>query len=62
WSGMVDIGSIKMLQTFEVFDANGVFYMLLGRPWLDATQAVQDFYDDTLTMHTDKGTVTLQNV
>ncbi|KAF8586350.1 hypothetical protein K439DRAFT_1291540, partial [Ramaria rubella] len=48
WSGMVDIGGVKMLQTFEVFDANGAFYMLLGRPWLDATQAVQDFYNNTL--------------
>lgn len=61
WMGTVEIGGMKIQQAFEVFDAHGAFFVLLGRPWLDAVHAVQDFHEDTLTIKTEEGEITLQN-
>ena len=60
WTGIVEICGVKIQQVFEVFDAHGTF-VLLGRPWLEAVRAIQTFYEDTLTIGSNKEEVTLQN-
>ena len=61
WMCFVEIGGVQTHQVFEVFDTHGTFFVLLGHPWLNAVQAIQDFHEDTLTIGSNKEEVTLKN-
>jgi len=34
WSGIVDVAGTVTAQTLKVFDSNGAFQVILGKPWL----------------------------
>ena len=34
WTGVVDVAGTKVTQSFEVFDSNRAFEIILGKPWL----------------------------
>ena len=55
------MGGVVIRQVFEVFDAYGAFFILLGRPWLDAVRAIQNFHEDTLILGSSKNEVLLKN-
>lgn len=50
WEGMIRMDEVQRRTSFEVFDSGGAFEVLLGKPWLTETKAVQSFEDDCLRL------------
>jgi len=61
WVGVVDIAGAKATQSFEVFDSNGAFQIILGKPWLSYIQAIHKYGTDQIVIQTGTQTTTISN-
>jgi hypothetical protein len=50
WYGTVQISEISAPCWFEVFDCQGAFDVILGKPWLRAVKAIHDYDTDEITI------------
>ena len=50
WMGTVSVAGVETMQEFEVFDTNGAFQIILGKPWLSHVQAVHEYGTDQITI------------
>jgi transposase InsO family protein len=50
WTGVVQVGETGALSSFEVFDCQGAFDVILGKPWLKAVRAQHDYATDKITI------------
>ncbi|KAJ7614256.1 hypothetical protein DFH06DRAFT_919038, partial [Mycena polygramma] len=48
WTGSVEVGGSMREGEFEVFDSNGAWALLFGKPLLEAFEAVHDYKADVL--------------
>lgn len=48
WFGKVRVGNVSATSWFEVFESNGAFDVILGKPWLEQVDAVHRYRTDTL--------------
>jgi hypothetical protein len=56
WKGKVTVFGVHREGTFEVFNSNGVWAMLFGKPLLKAFNAVHDYTEDIIRIPQAKGT------
>ena len=61
WTGTVDVAGTEARQSFEVFDSNGAFQVILGKPWLSYVQAVHRYGTDQITIQAQGLTKTISN-
>ena len=61
WYGEVTIGQVKMTTYFVVFDCQGAFDVILGKPWLVETGAHHDYKTNTITIPCDWGVEVIKN-
>ena len=61
WTGVVDVAGAKVMQSFEVFNSNGAFEVILGKLWLKSVQATHHYMTDEITMTIEGRTMTLTN-
>src|SRR6266481_1717022 len=61
WTGTVDIAGTEAAQSFEIFDSNGTFQVILGKPWLSYVQAVHKYATDQIVIQTQGLTRTINN-
>jgi hypothetical protein len=61
WKGEVTVADISTTQAFEIFESNGAFKVILGKPWLQAVKATHSYDKDELTIGTQGNTVTITN-
>src|SRR6266481_3122557 len=52
WTGIVEVADAQVTQSFKVFDSNGAFEVILGKPWLRSVQAVHCYKTDEITITT----------
>ncbi|KIM71667.1 hypothetical protein PILCRDRAFT_16839 [Piloderma croceum F 1598] len=50
WTGMVKVGKVGALSSFEVFDCSDAFNIILGKPWLKAVKAKHNYLTDEITI------------
>ena len=50
WFRTVQVGNISAESWFEVFDSQGAFDVILGKPWLHQVKAIHNYDTDTLTI------------
>jgi hypothetical protein len=56
WSGRVTVGGVHRDGIFEVFNSNGAWAMLFGKPLLKAFNAIHDYTEDTIRILQTGGT------
>jgi hypothetical protein len=62
WHGVIELGGRRIHAEFEVFDSQGGWSFLFGKPLLRRFGALHDFETDTVSIHTDNNTtITLRN-
>ena len=61
WTGVMDVAGAKMTQSFEVFDSNGTFEVILGKLWLKSVQVTHHYTTDEITMTIEGRTTMLTN-
>ena len=61
WMGVVDVAGAKVTQSFEVFDSNRAFEIILGKLWLKSMRATHHYMTDEITIATDDRVATLTN-
>ncbi|KAG2338311.1 hypothetical protein BDR05DRAFT_834930, partial [Suillus weaverae] len=61
WNGIININRVKMWGEFEVFDSGGGWGFLLGKPMLQAFEAVHDYKTDTISISDEKSSITIKN-
>ncbi|KAF8814736.1 hypothetical protein BYT27DRAFT_7010969, partial [Phlegmacium glaucopus] len=61
WIGQVTVGGANRKGTFEIFNSNGAWAMLFGKPLLEAFNAVHDYAEDVIHIPHGKEWVTLEN-
>ncbi|KAG2120448.1 uncharacterized protein F5147DRAFT_563369, partial [Suillus discolor] len=54
WTGQVSWGPLQLEALFEVFPSRGFWRMLIGKPLLEQSQAMQD-YDNNSIMFASQG-------
>jgi len=59
WSGTVNIAGAETTQSFEIFNSNGAFQVILGKPWLRGIQAVHKYETDLITIQMKGKTTTI---
>lgn len=59
WYGTVRVGNVGSPSWFEIFECDGAFDVILGKPWLKAVKAIHDYSTDeiTITYDGDKDTI-----
>ena len=55
------VAGAKVTQSFEVFNSNGAFEVILGKPWLKSVQATHHYTTDEITMTIEGRTTTVTN-
>jgi hypothetical protein len=50
WTGTVQVGGTTTRCTFEVFDCNNAFDIILGKPWLKAVKAIHYYEQDEIVI------------
>ncbi|KAF8232416.1 hypothetical protein L208DRAFT_1161617, partial [Tricholoma matsutake] len=50
WTGMVQVGGTTARCTFEVFDCNDTFDIILGKPWLRTVKAIHYYEQDRIVI------------
>ncbi|KAG1880055.1 hypothetical protein F4604DRAFT_1521655, partial [Suillus subluteus] len=50
WTGQVTWGPIQLETSFEVFPSGGFWHMLIGKPLLEQSQAMQDYSNDSIML------------
>ncbi|KIJ22820.1 hypothetical protein M422DRAFT_77481, partial [Sphaerobolus stellatus SS14] len=48
WTGKTEVSGIEVEAAFEMFNSNGAFEVILGKPWLRAVKAIHHFEDDSI--------------
>ena len=61
WKGTIRVGGIVTESTFEVFECQGAFEVILGKPWLRQVKATHEYMTDTIRIPTTERTITLTN-
>ncbi|KAJ7319257.1 hypothetical protein DFH08DRAFT_819204 [Mycena albidolilacea] len=61
WRGKISVGGVSATGKWEIFSGGGAWQMLLGKPMLKAFGASHEYMDDTVTLNTVAGKVTLRN-
>jgi hypothetical protein len=61
WTGKVTVADVPKTGTFEVFDSNGAWLALFGKPLLEKFKAVHDYDSDTVKIPNNNGWKQLQN-
>ena len=61
WYGTVRIGNVGSPSWFEVFECDGAFDIILGKPWLRAVKAIHDYSTDEITITYDGNSNTIPN-
>ncbi|KAJ7719060.1 hypothetical protein B0H16DRAFT_1248076, partial [Mycena metata] len=61
WRGDVGVGSIRVEASFEVFDCEGAFDVILGKPWLHSVRAIHSYDTDEIQIRTATQKAVLQN-
>src|SRR6266481_3558777 len=61
WVGVVDVAGAKATQSFEVFNSNGAFQIILGNPGLSYIQAVHKYGTDQIVIQTGAQMMTISN-
>ena len=61
WTGTIDVAGTAMTQSCEVFEPNGAFQVILGKPWLRSVQAVHRYDTDEITIQAQGLTSTINN-
>ncbi|KAF8521493.1 hypothetical protein JB92DRAFT_2707534, partial [Gautieria morchelliformis] len=61
WVGEVTVANVMKTQSFEIFESNGAFEVILGKPWLQAVKARHDYEADELTIEGGDKTATIGN-
>ena len=56
WKGMVTVKGIRREGSFEIFNSNGAWGMLFGKPLLKTYNAVHDYSEDTIRIPQKEGT------
>ena len=62
WTGIVQVGGTGALSRFEIFDCNGAFDVILGKPWLKAVRALHNYSTDEITIGKDGEQETITNI
>ncbi|KAF8231214.1 hypothetical protein L208DRAFT_1196038, partial [Tricholoma matsutake] len=50
WTGTVQVGGTTARCTFEVFDCNNAFDVILGKPWLRTVKAIHYYEQDRIVI------------
>ena len=61
WEGRMEIGSVQVYSSFEVFESGGSWEFLLGKPLLTALHAVHEYTGDTMTIENKGISAVLEN-
>ncbi|KAJ7832541.1 hypothetical protein B0H14DRAFT_3463324 [Mycena olivaceomarginata] len=61
WRGKITVGGVSAIGKFEIFPGGGVWQMLLGKPMLRAFEASHEYVNETGTLRTAEGVVTIEN-
>ena len=61
WMGTIDVAGTEMTQSCEVFESNGAFQVILGKPWLHSVQAIHKYDTDEITIQVQGQTTTITN-
>ena len=61
WTGTIDVAGTETTQSCEVFESNGAFQVILGKPWLRSMQAIHKYDTDEITIHVQGQTTTITN-
>ena len=61
WSGEITVSGVSKEGTFEVFDHNGAWLALFGKPLLKVFKAVHDYDLDIVKIPKGDDSVQLQN-
>jgi hypothetical protein len=52
WRGTIRVGGVETESTFEVFECQGAFEVILGKPWLRQVKATHEYETDTIRIPT----------
>ncbi|KAF8229203.1 hypothetical protein L208DRAFT_1177025, partial [Tricholoma matsutake] len=61
WRGTMRLRGAEFQGEFEVFNSNGRWAFLFGKPLMRAARATHNFEADTIEIHSKTGTITLTN-
>ncbi|KAF8521496.1 hypothetical protein JB92DRAFT_2661839, partial [Gautieria morchelliformis] len=61
WKGEVTVAEVPREQSFEIFESNGSFDIILGKPWLQAVEAIHEYGPDQITIGNRDKTATITN-
>src|SRR6266481_6673108 len=61
WTSVIDVAGTETTQSLEVFDSNGAFQVILGKPWLHHVQAMHKYETDEITIQVKGRTTTIRN-
>ncbi|KIK43908.1 hypothetical protein CY34DRAFT_54109, partial [Suillus luteus UH-Slu-Lm8-n1] len=61
WNGIISINGVKARGEFEVFDSGGGWGFLLGKPILQAFEAVHDYKADIISISDGTNSVKIAN-
>ncbi|EDR00265.1 uncharacterized protein LACBIDRAFT_314458 [Laccaria bicolor S238N-H82] len=61
WTGMLELGGVRVKAEFEIFDSGGGWEFLFGKPLLRCFKVLHDFDADTVTIRAAHGPVVLCN-
>ena len=61
WEGKMEIGGVRVVGSFEVFDSGGSWEFLLGKPLLTALHAVHKYSHNTVTIENNGLSAVLNN-
>jgi hypothetical protein len=62
WSGNISLGGLTFYTYFLIFDCQGAFDVILGKPWLHEACAIHHYATDTIIISTDTETAVIGNV
>ncbi|KAJ7330930.1 hypothetical protein DFH08DRAFT_708521, partial [Mycena albidolilacea] len=48
WWGEVSVGGVSAVISFEIFECDGAFDILLGKPWLHSVHALHNYETDEI--------------
>ncbi|KAJ6610726.1 hypothetical protein B0H10DRAFT_1666559, partial [Mycena sp. CBHHK59/15] len=51
WYGAVAVGGVQAMGWFEVFQSNGAFDVILGKPWLHSVRAIHSYETDEISIN-----------
>jgi hypothetical protein len=61
WNGVLKVANVPKEGTFEVFDSNGVWSVLFGKPSLKRFKAIHDYDVDTVTIRDGNNRIKIKN-